>query len=93
MSTTRSHKRRIDRQDSAENVGEIITSPVLAENIEPSHQVVLIAGPSSAKSPTIENSVLEELRASLKEEIISEMSSLLAEFQKELLKLLKSKSN
>ena len=39
-----------------------------------------------------ENSTLESLRASLKEEISSEIKSLLLESQRELLKLLKPKT-
>ena len=49
-------------------------------------------GPSRPKSHRIENSLLESLRASLKEEITSEIRSLLIESQKEMLKLLKPKT-
>ena len=45
--------------------------------------------PSRPKSPRIENSFLESLRASLKDEITSEIKTLLAESQREMLKLLK----
>ena len=48
-----------------------------------------VAGPSKPKSPRIENSLFESLRASLKEEITSEIKNLLIESQKEMLKLLK----
>ena len=51
-----------------------------------------IAGPSRPKSPRIENSFLESLRASLKEENTSEIKSLLVESQREMLKLLKPKT-
>ena len=50
------------------------------------------AGPSRPKSPRIENSLLENLRASLKEEITSEIKNLLIESQKEMLELLKPKT-
>ena len=46
-------------------------------------------GPSKPKSPRLEGSFLENLRASLKEEINSEIKNLLVESQKEMLKLLK----
>ena len=48
-----------------------------------------MAGPSKPKSPRVEGSLLESLRASLKEEITSENKNLLAESQREMLKLLK----
>ena len=53
----------------------------------------MIAGPSSAKSPRIENSILESFRASLKDETTSEIMNLLAESQKEMLKLLGPKTS
>ena len=52
-------------------------------------QDVSVAGPSRPKCPRIENSFLESLRASSKEEITSEYKNLLVESQKDLLKLLK----
>ena len=63
------------------------------ENLDLSDQDILVAGPSTAKSPRIENSILEGLRVSLKEEITSKFRGFLAESQKELLKLLKPKAN
>ena len=51
-----------------------------------------MAGPSRPKSPRIENSLLENLRASLKEEITSEINNLPFESQKEMLELLKPKT-
>ena len=59
------------------------------ENPCSSNQDVEVAGPSRPKSPRIENSLLENLRASLKEEITSEIKNLFIESQKEMLKLLK----
>ena len=93
MSTTRSQKRRNNSQDNPENVSEVIIPTSVQVNTDLNEQDILIAGPSSAKSPRIENSALEELRASLKDEITSEIKGLLAESHKDLLKLLKHKSN
>ena len=55
-------------------------------------QDAINAGPSRPKSPRIERSFLESLRASLKEEITSEIKSLLVESQREVLKLLRPKT-
>ena len=92
MSTTRSQKRRNNQQEVVENVSEGFVSPVLAENSCPLDQDVVVAGPSKPKSPRVENSVLESLRVSLKEEITSEIKSLLMESQREMLKLLRSET-
>ena len=88
MSTTRSQKRR-NEQQSDRNVSEGFVSPIVVENPCCSNQDVGVSGPSRPKSPRIENSFLESLRASLKEEITSEIKTLLAESQREMLKLLK----
>ena len=92
MSTTRSQKSRNNQQEVVGNLSEGFVSPVLAENSCSLHQDVVVAGPSKPKSPRIENSVLESLRISLKEEITSENKSLLMESQKEMLKLLRSET-
>ena len=92
MSTTRSQKRRNNLQDSSESNIETATSPVLVGYVETNDQDFSIAGPS-AKSPRVENSTLERLSTSLKEEITSEIRNLLGESQKEILKLLKIKPN
>ena len=89
MSTTRSQKRRNDQQSASENVSEGLISPIVVENPCSLNQDDEVAGPSKPKSPRIENSLLESLRASLKEEITSEIKNLLIESQKEMLKLLK----
>ena len=89
MSTTRSQKRRNDQQSTSENVSEGLISPIVVGNSCPLNQDDEVAGPSNPKSPRIENSLLESLRASLKEEITSEIKNLLIESQKEMLKLLK----
>ena len=89
MSTTRSQKRRNDQQSTSGNVSEGLISPIVVGNPCSSDQDDEVAGPSKPKSPRIENSLLESLRASLKEEITSEIKNLLVESQKEMLKLLK----
>ena len=89
MSTTRSQKRKNVQQENSENVSEGFVSPVLVENSCPLDQDVDTAGPSKPKSPRVENSFLESLRASLKEDITSEIKNLRVESQKEMLKLLK----
>ena len=89
MSTTRSQKRRNDQQNSGEIVSEGLISPIVAENPCSLNQDDEVAGPSRPKSPRVENSLLESLRISLKEEITSEIKNLLAESQREMLKLLK----
>ena len=89
MSTTRSQKRKNIPQEKLENVSDGLVSPVVVENPGFSEQDVSIAGPSKPKSPRIENSLLENLRASLKEEITSEIRNLLIESQKEMMKLLR----
>ena len=85
-------KRKNIQQESTESVSEGLISPIVVENSCFLDQDVSVAGPSRPKSPRIENSLLESLRASLKEEITSEIQSLLMESQKEMLKLLKPKT-
>ena len=92
MSTTRSQKRRNDQQGSDRNVSEGFVSPIVTENPCSPKQDVGIAGPSRSKLPRIENSLLESLRTSLKEETTSEIKNLLIESQKEMLELLKPKT-
>ena len=75
MSTTRSQKRRNNQQEFVENVSEGFVSPVMGENSCPLDQGVGVAGPSRLESPRIEGSLLESLRASLKEEIASEIKN------------------
>ena len=91
MSTTRSQKRRNNLQESSENVSEGLISLVVIENSEFLDQDVLTTEHSSAKSPRIKNSVLESLRASLREEITSEIKALLIDYQK-MMMLLKPKT-
>ena len=89
MSTTRSQKRKNDQQSTGENVSEGLISPIVVRDPCPLNQDDEVAGPSRPKSPRIENSLLENLRTSLKEEITSEIKNLLVESQKEMLKILK----
>ena len=87
MSTTRSQKRRNDQQEGDRNVSGGFVSPIVMENPCSSNQDVEVAGPSRPNSPRIESSLLESLRASLKEKITSEIKNLLVESQKEMLEL------
>ena len=68
MSTTRSQKRRNTQREAEDNVSEGFISPINVENFRSSNQDTDVAGPSRPKSPTVENSFLESLRAFLKEE-------------------------
>ena len=89
MSTTRSQKRTNIQQENSENVSDGFVSPVLVENPCFLEQDVSTAGPSKPKSPRIENSLQESLRASLKEEITSECKNLSIKSQREMMKLLR----
>ena len=89
MSTTRSQKRRNNQQEVIQSVSEGFVSPVVVENSCPLDQDVSKAGPSTLKSPRIEGTLLDSLRASLKEEITSEIENLLVESQREVLGILK----
>ena len=89
MPTTRSQKTRNIQQVSTENESEGLTSPVLVGDEVQGNQDVMVAGPSSAKSPRIENSIFENLRASFEDEITSENKTLLVESEKKVLELLK----
>ena len=92
MSTTRSQKRKNIQREVDDNVSEGFVSPINTENSHPLDQNVELAGPSRPKSPRVENSSLESIRSSLKEEITSEIKTLLLESQKEMLKLLRSET-
>ena len=89
MSTTRNQKRKNNQQESTKSVSESFVSPILVNNSCHLDQDVNVAVPSRPKSPRIKNSFLQSLRASLKEEITSEIKKFLVESQKEMLKLLK----
>ena len=70
-----------NQQEAHESVSEGFVSPDVVENSCPSDQDVSVTGPSEPKSHRIEGSFLENLRTSLKEEIISEIKNLLVESQ------------
>ena len=89
MSTTRSQKRKNAQRDVDDNESEGFDSPINMKNSPPLDQNVELAGPSRSESPRVENSLLESIRSSLKEEITSEIKTLLLESQKEMLKLLR----
>ena len=93
MSTTRSQKRKNNQQESSESVSEYFVSPIVTENNNSVDQDVGSPGPSRAKFLGVESNVLESLRTSLKDEITSELKRLLADSQKEILRLLKAKTN
>ena len=92
MATTRSRKSKNTQRDTEDIVSEGFISPINIENSHSSNQDIDVAGPSRPKSPRIENSSLESLRVSLKEEIASEIKTLLLESQREMLKLLRSET-
>ena len=92
MSTTRSQKRRNTQREAEENVSEGFISPINVDNSRSLNQDTDVTGPSRPKSPRVENSLLERLRVSLKEEITSEIKNLLLESQKAMLKLLRSET-
>ena len=71
--STRSQKRRNNQQEISETDSETASSSFLVDNVRSSDKDVQIAGPRSAKTAGIENSVLERLRASLNEEITSSL--------------------
>ena len=85
-------ERKNDQQGSSESVSEGFISPIMVGNSCSLNQDDSIAGPSKPKSPRVENSFLESLSATLKEEITSEVKNLLIESQKEMLKLLMSET-
>ena len=89
MSTTRSQKRKNNQQESTKSVSESFVSPIMTDNSCPLEQDINVAVPSRPKSPRIESNLLESFRASLKEEITSEIKNLLIESQKEVLKRLR----
>ena len=75
--TTRSQKRK-----AAEEIAPSVDTPISGNNSEES----LIAGPS--KSPRVQPENLDEIKTSLRKEIMSALSKFLAKNQKEMLRLL-----
>ena len=88
MSATISQKRKNNQQESTESASEGLVPPIVVKNVCHLGQDASIAGPSSAKSPTIESSFLESSRAPWKEERTSEIKNRLVESQKLLQNLL-----
>ena len=82
-------KEKDNQLESTESVSDGFVSPIIVGNSCPLEQDAIVAGPSKPKFPRIEGSFLERLKASLKEEITSEIKNLLCESPKEMLKLLK----
>ena len=93
INTTRSHEKRNDQQESSNSVSEGLISPVLSEEDTQVVQDVSAAGPLNPKSPRIENSIIESLRTSSKDEITSEIRNILAESKREMLNLLTPRAN
>ena len=89
MSTTRRQKGKNNQQESTESVSEGLVPPIVVEIYCFLDQDVSVTEPSKPKSPRIKNKLLESLRASLKEEITSEIKILLIKSQKEMIKRLK----
>ena len=85
--STKSHKRKNNQQEGIEKVIDSLVSPISVQSVGIGNQGVKKEGASSAKSPSVGNSDLENLRLSLKEKFISEIEALLIESQKKLLKL------
>ena len=75
MSTTRSQKRRNTQREAEDNVNEGFISPINVDNSRSLNQETDVSGPSKPKSPRVENSLLENLRVSLKEKITSEIKN------------------
>ena len=75
--TTRSQKRKAAAERASE---EFVAS--IGENNQPEN---VIAGPS--KSPKVQPENLEEIKTSLRNDIMSDLAKLLAESQKEIMKL------
>ena len=75
--TTRSQKRKA--------VAELVSGEFEASIVESNQPENLIAGPS--KSPKIQPENLEEIKTSLRKEIMSDLAKLLAENQKEIMEL------
>ena len=93
MSTTRNQRSTNNQQENYESASEYLVSPIVTENNHFVDHDVRSPGPSRSKSPRVESSALESLRTSLKDEITSELKSLSADSQKEILRLFEAKTN
>ena len=76
--TTRSHKRKA--------VEELVSTEIETPIPEANQNLNPVAGTS--KSPRVLTENLEEIKSSLREEIMSDLTKILAENQKEMLKLI-----
>ena len=93
MSTTRKKSKEKKQSTGKQRIRNLWFSFTnTSRNVCHLNQDVSIAGPSRPKSPRIENSFIESLRPSLKEEKTSEIKRLLVESQREMMKLLKPKT-
>ena len=76
--TTRSQKWKVAEELVSRDTG----TPITGDNSKENH----VAGPS--KSPRVQPEKLDEIKTSLRKEIMSDLSKILAENQREMLKLL-----
>ena len=76
--TTRSQKRKA--------VAELVSREFETRTVENNQSKNLIAGPS--KSPRVQPEILEEVKTSLRKELMSDLAKMLAENQKEMMKLI-----
>ena len=88
----RSQKKNTVQQEVTEIVSSIIVSTVLVEDVDLGEQDIMLECACRPKSPRVERTELEKARASLKEEMTSELNGLLVESRKELLKVLKTRN-
>ena len=83
--STRSQNGKV--QQVVEVIRPNLVSPGLVETVDPKEQDVLIVDSACPKYLTVERSELERMRASLKDEIKSEIQSVFLAFRKKLFKL------
>ena len=79
--SSRSRKRETSQQEITEIVSSNPIALVLVQIVGLGKQDTVIAGPFCPKSPKGGHSVLEKLRASINEDIPSEIKNLLVESQ------------
>ena len=83
--STRSQNGKV--QQVVEVIRPNLVSAGLVETVDPKEQDVLIVDSACPKYLTVERSELERMRASLKDEIKSEIQSVFLAFRKKLFKL------
>ena len=76
--STKNQKRRNNHLERTETVNETVVTPNLVENLDLGEHDVMPVGPSKAKSPIVEKTVVESLRNALKEEKTSEIKKTVA---------------